>query len=219
MNLDRIELLDLRLDAIVGILPSEQRRVQPLRGRLSMWVDLDAAGSHGDLARSVDYASVAQQVTFLAFQGRFRLIESLAVGALRLLLLPPTRGEARAAVHSAEIELHKPQILAPIAVPGVVLRREAPWAPVPQKRLGDGVVEEVLVDTGREFASRVVLGPATTWRLAEDVAVHLIAGQAIPNHGVLLGPGTSLTAGAAERLVTGKEGATLLVVRVPSPDV
>lgn len=120
-------LLDLELACIVGILPRERVEPQPLEIRIELGLDLDPCGGSGDLERSVDYAAVDTQIRFLCTEGRFRLIEVLAVAILRAVLAPPAPGESRAAVQWAEIEIRKPAVMR-CAMPGVRIRRDADWA-------------------------------------------------------------------------------------------
>lgn len=124
--MDWIEL-DTEISCIVGILDRERVEPQPITVALRLGLDLGPTGEQGDLARGVDYAAVDEQVRFLAVEGRFRLIESLAVAVLRAVLLPPTLEEARSAVRTAEVRICKPAVLRE-AVPAVRLARDAGWA-------------------------------------------------------------------------------------------
>jgi FolB domain-containing protein len=125
-TVDVIEL-DASVACIVGILARERVEPQPLRVALQLGLALGPTGETGDLARSVDYGAVDEQVRFLAVEGRFRLIESLALAVLRAVLLPPAADEARAAVAWAEVRIAKPAVLRE-AVAAVRLRRDATWA-------------------------------------------------------------------------------------------
>lgn len=111
--------LDVDLDCIVGLLPRERVTPQPLRIALRLDVDLGEVGATGDLDRGVDYAAIDAEVRFLATEGRFRLIESLALVILRVVLVPP--------VVRAAVRVTKPAVL-PGSVPAVELARDASWA-------------------------------------------------------------------------------------------
>lgn len=215
--MDRIDLVDLKLDCILGVLDAEQRAPQPLVGRVSLWLDLDASGHSGRLDQTVDYAAVATQLSFVAAHGRFRLLESMSLAMLRLVLLPPAAGEARARVQRMALRLRKPTILGELATPGTRFSRDAAWAarrdPVP---LADGVRADVLVDTGREGAWRVHLEEGAAWAPAADRAVFVIAGRVDAGEGVSAGSGASWGPGQAARVVA-RGGAALLVVKVPPP--
>jgi dihydroneopterin aldolase len=74
MTSDRIELRGLRLSAIVGVLPEERDRAQPIEIDLDIDVDLTAAGESDALDDTVDYGAVCD------------LIEAVVVGDAPLLL-------------------------------------------------------------------------------------------------------------------------------------
>lgn len=112
-------LLRSELACIVGILPRERVEPQRITVDVHMELDLEAVGTTGDLGRGVDYAAVDALLRFLAVEGRFRLIESLAVAALRGIVTGP--------VERATIEIRKPDVLR-AATPGVSVTRDAAWA-------------------------------------------------------------------------------------------
>ena len=78
-GLDAIELRGLRVLATVGVLPEEQVRSQPLEIDLDVHTDLAAAGRTDDLADTVDYGAVADEVVRVVTAGHVALLEHLAV--------------------------------------------------------------------------------------------------------------------------------------------
>jgi len=75
---DRIELRGLRLTTIVGVLPEERERAQPIQIDLDLVVDLtDAAGSDA-LGDTVDYGAVCDRVAAVANSAAPQLLERLA---------------------------------------------------------------------------------------------------------------------------------------------
>jgi dihydroneopterin aldolase len=114
--------LSIDLTCIVGLLAHERTTPQALRVGLVMETGLEVAGATGHLWHSLDYGAIDAQVRFLATEGRFVLLESLALTIARFLLLPPAEGEHRAAVAAVEVAIDKPDIL-PSSLPGVRLRR------------------------------------------------------------------------------------------------
>jgi dihydroneopterin aldolase len=208
--LDRIFLDDLHIDCIVGVLEREQHTPQPLHLRIALELDLTLAGDTGVLGASVNYAHVDDQVRFLAQHGRFRLIESLGLAALRLILAPPSPTEDRAAVQRASIELRKPAVLGGNPVPGVALTRAAP---VPTEVTeAAGVRVHVLVAVPDSVAWRVELAPGSRWTAPPGVAGLCISGEIAHSSGTLRAgdraprPLGTLTSGS---------GSTLLVVGQP----
>lgn len=212
--MDRIVLSDLRFDAIVGVLPSEQAAAQPLRVDLELWLDLEQAGSTGDLSRSVDYAAVAHQVRFLAQHGRWRLIESLGTAICRLLLAPPAAQEARAQVARASVQIAKPTILGGLAIPAVSLRRTADWCRMPRQDAPSRTTLERLEATPIEAAYRVHIEAGTGWTPPPQVALHVVAGRPRAN-GVTLQPGDELARCATLIENHQKQPITLLACGAP----
>ncbi len=214
--MDRIDLFDLKLDCVLGVLDREQRTEQPLQGEISMWLDLDRSGHTGHLYETVNYADVAAWASFITQHGRFRLLESISVAVLRLILLPPAPLEQRAQVERACIGLRKPTILGELATPGTRFERDRDWAPVDALSPVTGIDVEVLVDTGRSAAWRIHVDPQMDWPVLPDHAVFVISGEAEAGDGVTVGAGTSAAAGQWTRLRNRTDSVcTLLVVRVP----
>lgn len=75
---DRIELSGLEFTAIVGVLPGERARAQPLVADLVLNVDLSAAGVSDHLADTIDYAAVCDTVVEVARGAEPLLLERLA---------------------------------------------------------------------------------------------------------------------------------------------
>ena len=75
---DVIELRGLRLVAVVGVLPEERERAQPLELDLDLSVDLSDAGITDDLADTVDYGAVCATVESVVRTAQPLLLEALA---------------------------------------------------------------------------------------------------------------------------------------------
>jgi len=135
------------------VLDFEQVTPQPIELDLELMLGLGSSGDSGDLASTVDYATVADEVVFLATHSRLRLIESLGLAICRNILAVPRSGEARAAVEQVTVHIRKPTILGGRAIPGVTMTRraESPGWEV----LREGVLGIPLVDTGRRCAWRI----------------------------------------------------------------
>ena len=54
---DRVEIGDLRVLGVHGVLPEERERAQPFSVDIVAWVDTEAAQQSDDLADTVDYGS------------------------------------------------------------------------------------------------------------------------------------------------------------------
>ena len=75
---DAIQLRGLRAMGVHGVLPEEQERPQPFEVDLDLSVDLAAAGRSDDLADTVDYGVVAENVVAVITNERHALLERLA---------------------------------------------------------------------------------------------------------------------------------------------
>ena len=75
---DRIEVRGLRLVAVVGVLPEERERAQPIEIDLDLESDLSAAGESDALADTVDYGAVCDAVASTVAAARPELLERLA---------------------------------------------------------------------------------------------------------------------------------------------
>ena len=122
---DVVALEGLVVDCVVGVYPHERDTPQPLRVDLYMELDTRDAAEHQRLRESVDYASIAGQLTFLLTACRFRMIETAAQTLARYLLLPPPKGERRKPIEAVRLRLTKSFALAGRAIPSVEITREA----------------------------------------------------------------------------------------------
>jgi dihydroneopterin aldolase len=75
---DRIELRGLRLSALVGALPEERDRLQPIEVDLDVEADLAPSGRSDLLADTIDYGAVCAAVEAVAGAGHVTLLEHLA---------------------------------------------------------------------------------------------------------------------------------------------
>jgi dihydroneopterin aldolase len=172
--------LSLDVSCIVGLLARERREPQPLHVTVVLEVGLETAGETGQLGHSVDYGEIDAQIRFLATEGRFVLLESLALTIARFVLLPPARGERRAPVDAVEVRIDKPGIL-PDAVPGVRLRRtqwsneilvDLPEVVVTRRTLAAGEQTDAAVWglVGFTGARRGATGPAVALEVRQRTA-------------------------------------------------
>ena len=92
---DCIQLRGLRVVCIVGVLPEERERPQPIELDIDMYTDLSIAGKSDDLADTVDYGAAAEAVSEICLSSQAQLLEHLAQRiADQLLLLTPVSAVA-----------------------------------------------------------------------------------------------------------------------------
>lgn len=124
-DVDRIELHGLRVTAVVGVLPEERERAQPLEIDLVAGIDLSAAGVSDELADTVDYAAICERVVHTASTAEPLLLERLATLVADAALGTDARIEA------VEVSIRKlrPPVPHVLASSGVRIVRRAPGAP------------------------------------------------------------------------------------------
>ena len=83
---DVIELRELRVDAIVGVLAAERRRVQPLAFDIDLHRSFTKAAKSDDLAKTTNYAAILTLTTKVALEGKFLLLETLATRVAQAIL-------------------------------------------------------------------------------------------------------------------------------------
>jgi FolB domain-containing protein len=83
---DVIELRELRVQAVVGVLSEERDRAQPLALDIDIARPFEEASINDDLAETTNYADVLQIATKVATEGAFLLLETLAYRVAREIL-------------------------------------------------------------------------------------------------------------------------------------
>lgn len=107
-NTDRITLTGLRIQAHHGVFDFERKNGQEFIVDVVAWLDLSAASSADDLARTVNYGELAEEVADAVATSPVDLIETVAERVANVVL-------THEAVTKTEVTIHKPQ--APISVP------------------------------------------------------------------------------------------------------
>lgn len=115
---DCVRIEGLSFDTIIGVLPEERLRTQPLRFDVELVLDLRPAGLSGKIGDTVDYDLVSREIVALVQFRRYRLIEAAAEECAAMLLgLHP-------ALEEVALHLQKPDALARLsAVPSVSIVR------------------------------------------------------------------------------------------------
>jgi dihydroneopterin aldolase len=119
---DRIELRGLRLAVLVGVLPEERERAQPIEVDLDIEVDTSAAGASDDLADAVDYGAVTALVETVLGARHVQLLErQAAIVAEAVLAIDARITAVRVAVRKL-----RPPVPQDLATAGVsVVRRRS----------------------------------------------------------------------------------------------
>ncbi|MGB0865047.1 MAG: dihydroneopterin aldolase [Granulosicoccaceae bacterium] len=114
--MDTIFIEGLEVEAILGIFPEERVRPQSVVFDIEFGVDIAAAASSEDINHTVSYATVAEEVSALAVDGRYQLVETLAQACAQLLM-------QRFKVPWARVKISKPHAVAAAKGVGVVVER------------------------------------------------------------------------------------------------
>jgi 7,8-dihydroneopterin aldolase/epimerase/oxygenase len=116
---DRIEIRDLRVTGVHGVLPEERERAQPFSLDIVAWLEMGAAQQSDDLADTVDYGALAQAAADIVGGRSYRLLEALAGRLASALLITDSRLEA------VEVTVRKlrPPLALDVGSTGVRVRR------------------------------------------------------------------------------------------------
>ena len=98
---DRIELHGLRLRAVVGVLPEEREREQPLSIDVDIERPFAAAADDDDLSGTTNYAAILDLVERVVTEGRFMLLETLVTRVGRAVL------DADGAIDAVQVRARK----------------------------------------------------------------------------------------------------------------
>lgn len=82
----KISLKDLEFDCIIGTLPYEREHEQPIVLNVSLWLDFTLAARNEDLAHSIDYAQLADDLQRFIRLSQFLLEETLVVETAKYVL-------------------------------------------------------------------------------------------------------------------------------------
>jgi len=84
--MDKIILPSMEFYGFHGVLPREKEVGQPFIIGVELFLDLKPAGISDDLAKTINYAEVFQEIKSIAEEESFHLIEALAQAIAQMLL-------------------------------------------------------------------------------------------------------------------------------------
>lgn len=114
--MDKIFVNDLKVECIVGILPFEREKTQPLLVSMELETSLEEAGRTGALDKSIDYALLSERVKSYIVERKAGLLEELAVELCDLI-------EKEFKPESVKIRLNKPNAVADAKSVGIEIFR------------------------------------------------------------------------------------------------
>jgi dihydroneopterin aldolase len=113
---DKVLIRELKVEAILGILPQERVTPQPVLINITVFTDTRRAAGSKDIVDAVNYAALADAATKLTIDGKYLLIETLVedLAALSLSL---------AHVEGVSVRVEKPQAVPAAGAVGVEIYR------------------------------------------------------------------------------------------------
>ena len=113
---DKVLIRELKVEAILGILPQERVTPQPVLINITVFTDTRRAARSKDIVDAVNYAALADAATKLTIDGKYLLIETLVedLAALSLSL---------AHVEGVSVRVEKPQAVPAAGAVGVEIYR------------------------------------------------------------------------------------------------
>ena len=113
---DKVLIRELKVEAILGILPQERFTPQPVLINITVFTDTRRAARSKDIVDAVNYAALADAATKLTIDGKYLLIETLVedLAALSLSL---------AHVEGVSVRVEKPQAVPAAGAVGVEIYR------------------------------------------------------------------------------------------------
>jgi 7,8-dihydroneopterin aldolase/epimerase/oxygenase len=81
-DVDRMSIAALRCQCHIGVTEAERSTRQRIEIDLDLWADLEEAGRTAELARTIDYRDVAEDVRSLCEGRPFHLVEAMARAVL-----------------------------------------------------------------------------------------------------------------------------------------
>jgi dihydroneopterin aldolase len=158
---DTIQIRDLGVDCIIGVLPHERTHEQPLVIDLDLALDTRRAGRTGRIVETCDYDRVVVAVRALLHFRRYRLIEAAAEEVAAMVL-----GQSDV-LEGVRVAIRKPHALARYGSAGVGVRIDRARGDFPRRHESTKFGEvEVLTET----------------REAGLYLLHVDGGRTIPPH-------------------------------------
>ena len=113
---DKVLIRELKVEAILGILPQERVTPQPVLINITVFTDTRRAARSKDIVDAVNYAALADAATKLTIDGKYLLIETPVedLAALSLSL---------AHVEGVSVRVEKPQAVPAAGAVGVEIYR------------------------------------------------------------------------------------------------
>ena len=121
--MDIISINDISVSCLLGIYEQEQVRTQNIVLDLEIETDLKKCAMFNDLAYSVDYAALVEEICFVVKNAQFRLLEVLVDCVAHYVLNSSPKGRERTEIHSVKVKARKPEAMGDVATPSIIIKR------------------------------------------------------------------------------------------------
>jgi dihydroneopterin aldolase len=111
----RIEVRDLLVMGVHGVLPEERQRAQPFSVDIDACVDVPVGSGHDAIEGTVDYGELVERAAGVVTSSSFQLIETLA-DAVASSLLASDRRLAEVAVTVRKVRPPLPHLVGSVGV-------------------------------------------------------------------------------------------------------
>ncbi|MGH9087698.1 MAG: dihydroneopterin aldolase [Acidimicrobiales bacterium] len=129
----RIEIRDLRVMGVHGVLPEERERAQPFAIDVDIRLDTRRSAESDTLEDTVDYGALCERSVDVVATTSYRLLEALADAVARALL----EEDERVVAAAVTVRKMRPPIAAQLGSVGVRVVRGREVAPAPPDRAHD----------------------------------------------------------------------------------
>ncbi len=117
MTSDLIFIKQLQVDAIIGIYDWEREKTQPLIFDIEMGTDIKKSATSDNIADTVCYKTVADEVVSLAKLAKFELLEALVEETCKMIL------NNHMGVSSVKLSVNKPNAVEQALTVGLAIYR------------------------------------------------------------------------------------------------
>ena len=121
--MDTICINDISVSCLLGIYEAEQENQQSIVLDLEIETDLKKCAMLNDLAYSVDYAALVEEICFIVKNAQFRLLEVLVDCVAHYVLNSSPEGRERTQINSVKVKARKPEAMGDVATPSITIKR------------------------------------------------------------------------------------------------
>lgn len=116
--MDRIELRNIQVECIIGVLPPERIHKQEINVAITVSLDTTKVAHSCDLTDTIDYTSIYRETKFILGSAQFNLLETAAAALTQYVLTMHA-----SLVAEVTVRIEKPQALPSPAIPVITITK------------------------------------------------------------------------------------------------